>query len=215
MIVNDLILYVAFIGFSGLNSWRKKGEELSLREEVVFSSVKTLFWRIYVGCTIARVGKCLISVGFTIARVWNFRRLQYIQVATAFVHGKNEHFLDASRRRRFYDEVASEWFGSYSLSWFSGIILTSSPYPLQLIKGEELSWRTLAWAWLGWKVIEPLRLEIWLEIVSLVCWLWDLLCQDRLWVAIRSMVSESLEQEVCGERRTVGRDLTTLSLFHI
>jgi hypothetical protein len=57
----------------------------------------------------------------------------------AFVRGKNKHFLDASRRRSFYGEVASEWFGSYSLSLFNGIILTSSPYPLQLIKGEELS----------------------------------------------------------------------------
>ena len=27
---------------------------------------------------------------------------------------------------------------------FGGIILTSSPYPLQLIKGEEFSWRKLA-----------------------------------------------------------------------
>jgi hypothetical protein len=55
--------------------------------------------------------------------------------------GKNERFLESSRRRNFHGEVASEWFGSYSLSLFSGIILTSSPYPLQLIKGEELSWR--------------------------------------------------------------------------
>ena len=53
-------------------------------------------------------------------------------------------FLESSRRRNFYGEVASEWFGSYSLSWFSGIILSSSPYPLQLIKGEDFSWRKLA-----------------------------------------------------------------------
>jgi hypothetical protein len=45
--------------------------------------------------------------------------------------------------RSFYGEVASEWFGSYSLSRFSGITLTSSSYPLQLIKGEELSWKWL------------------------------------------------------------------------
>jgi hypothetical protein len=30
--------------------------------------------------------------------------------------GKNEGFLESSRRRNFYGEVASEWFGSYSLS---------------------------------------------------------------------------------------------------
>jgi hypothetical protein len=60
------------------------------------------------------------------------------------IRGKNEHLIDASRKRNFHGEVASEWFGSYSLSLFSGFILTSSPYPLQLIKGEELSWRKLA-----------------------------------------------------------------------
>jgi hypothetical protein len=87
-----------------------------LREEVVFSSVKTLFWRIFAGCTIAGVWKCLIFVGCTIAREWNFCRLHYSQVAVAFVCGKNENFLDASKRRSFYGEVASEWFGSYSLS---------------------------------------------------------------------------------------------------
>jgi hypothetical protein len=82
----------------------------------VFSSVKTLFWRISAGCTIAGVQKYLISVGCTIAKARNFHRLHYSQVATAFARGKNEHFLDASRRRSFYGEVASEWFGSYSLS---------------------------------------------------------------------------------------------------
>jgi hypothetical protein len=66
-----------------------------------------------VGCTIARVRKCPISAGCTIARARNFRRLHYSQVVEAFVRGKNEHFLDASRRRIFYGEVASEWFGSY------------------------------------------------------------------------------------------------------
>jgi hypothetical protein len=63
--------------------------------------------------------------------------------ATIFVRGKNEHFLDASRNRSLYGEVTSDQFGSYSLFLFSGIILTSSPYPLHLIKGEELSWRKL------------------------------------------------------------------------
>ena len=84
-------------------------------------------------------------------------------------HGENEHFLESSRRRNLCGEVEFEWFGSYSLSWFSGIILTSSPYPLHHIKGEELSWRRakldLAWNYcLGWSVFE-------------FC-----LCQDRLWI---------------------------------
>jgi hypothetical protein len=87
-----------------------------LREEVVFSSIKTLFWRISMGFTIAGVKKCLISAGYTIARVHNFCRLHYSQVVATFVRGKNGHFLDAYRRRSFYGEVASEWFGSYSLS---------------------------------------------------------------------------------------------------
>jgi hypothetical protein len=87
-----------------------------LREEVVFSSVKTLFWRISMGCTIDGVWKNLISTGFTIARVRNFHGMHYSQVVAAFIRGKNEHFFNASRRRSFYGEVASEWFGSYSLS---------------------------------------------------------------------------------------------------
>jgi hypothetical protein len=37
-----------------------KGEELLLREEVVFSFVKTLLKRIFAGCTIARVRKFLV-----------------------------------------------------------------------------------------------------------------------------------------------------------
>ena len=146
-------------------------------------------------CTMARVQEWLILVGFTIARLWEVHRLLYKQGARMLTCGKNVRFLESSRRRNFHGEVASKWFGSYSLSWFSGIILTSSPYPLQLIKGEELSWRKL--------VVFGLGLLAWLE------WLWDLLCQDRLWVAIRSMVSKSLEKEVYGEWRTVGRDLTT------
>jgi hypothetical protein len=40
MTVNDVNLFVSFRGFSLLNSRRKKGEELLLREEVVFSFVK-------------------------------------------------------------------------------------------------------------------------------------------------------------------------------
>jgi hypothetical protein len=32
------------------------------------------------------------------------------------IRGENEHLLDASRRINFHGEVASEWFGSYSLS---------------------------------------------------------------------------------------------------
>jgi hypothetical protein len=32
------------------------------------------------------------------------------------IRGKNKHLLDASRRRNFHGEVASEWFGSYLLS---------------------------------------------------------------------------------------------------
>ena len=38
--VNDVNLYFSFRGVSGLNSWRKKGEEILLREEVAFSFVK-------------------------------------------------------------------------------------------------------------------------------------------------------------------------------
>ena len=68
------------------------------------------------GYTIAGVRKYLISIGFTIDREWNFHKFHYSQVAEAFVSGKNEHFLDASRRRSFYGEVAFEWFGSYSIS---------------------------------------------------------------------------------------------------
>jgi hypothetical protein len=71
---------------------------------------------VFVGCTIARVRKFLISAGCTIARLWSFRRLHYSQGAKIHVRGKNEHLLDASRRRSFYGEVASKRFGSYSLS---------------------------------------------------------------------------------------------------
>ena len=67
--VNDVNLYVVFREVKNLNSRRKKGEELSLREEVVFSFVKTLLKRIYVGFPIDRVWKCMISAGCTITRV--------------------------------------------------------------------------------------------------------------------------------------------------
>jgi hypothetical protein len=82
----------------------------------VFSSVKTLFWRIYASSTIARVRKFLISAGFTIARARNFCKMHYSQVAVAFVRRENKYFLNGSRRRSFYGEVAFEWFGSYLLS---------------------------------------------------------------------------------------------------
>ena len=93
------------------------------------------------------------------------------------IRGKNEHLLDASRRRNFHGEMAFEWFVSYSLSWFSGIILTSSPYPLQFIKGEEISWRKLAWMRLAFGI----SLD-WIEIWRLLAWLDEPLCQDRLWI---------------------------------
>jgi hypothetical protein len=43
------------------------------------------------------------------------RILLSVKGATIFVRGKNEHLLDASRRRSFSGEVASDRFGSYSL----------------------------------------------------------------------------------------------------
>jgi hypothetical protein len=55
MNINDVSLSVAFRGVSGLNFRRKKGEELLLREEVVFSFVKTVLRMISVGCTICMV----------------------------------------------------------------------------------------------------------------------------------------------------------------
>ena len=39
--------------------------------------------------------------------------------------------------------MASDRFGSESRPSSHGIILTSSPYPFQLIKGEESSWENL------------------------------------------------------------------------
>ena len=144
MTVNDVNLSVVFRGVSGLSSWRNKGEELFLRKEVAFSFMKTLLKMIFTCCTMARVRECLILVGYTIVGLREVSRFLYKHGVRMLIRGKNEHLLDASIRRKFHGEVASEWFGSYSLSWFSGIILTSSPYPLQLIKGEEFSWRNLS-----------------------------------------------------------------------
>ena len=127
------------------------------------------------------------------------RRLHYSQGARIPARGKNERFRESSRRRSFYGEVASEWFGSYSLSWFSGIILTSSLYLLQLIKGEEFSWRKLVLV--SFCELELVGSWLWffgLELLAWLEWLWDLLCQDRLWAAIRSMVSEFLESKCVG-----------------
>jgi hypothetical protein len=70
----------------------------------------------FAGCYIGRVRECLILVGCTIAGLREVRRLLYKQGARMLIRGKNEHLLDASRRRNFHGEVASEWFGSYSLS---------------------------------------------------------------------------------------------------
>jgi hypothetical protein len=149
MTINDVNLYFFFRGVSGLSSWRKKREELFLRKEVAFAFVKTLLKRMFVGCYIGRVREFLILIGCTIDGLWEVHRFLYKQGVRMLTCGKNEHFLESYRRRNFYGEVASKWFGSYSLSWFSGIILTSSPYPLQLIKGEKFSWRKdkldLAW----------------------------------------------------------------------
>jgi hypothetical protein len=58
----------------------------------------------------------LILAGCTIAGLWEVQRLLYRQGARMLICGKNESFLESSRRRNFHGEVASEWFGSYSLS---------------------------------------------------------------------------------------------------
>jgi hypothetical protein len=116
MIVNDVNLSISFRGVSGLSSSRKKGEEIFLRKEVAFSFVKTLLKRMFTGCYIGTVRKCLIFAGYTIARSQSVHRLLYRQGEKMLIRGKNEHLLDSSRRRNFHGEVASEWFGSYSLS---------------------------------------------------------------------------------------------------
>jgi len=127
----------------------RREKKFSWEKKLYFSFVKTLLRNISAGFTICRVWRWLIFAPCSKARLWSFRRLNYNQGEEIPACGKNKHLLDASRRISFYGEVASKWFGSYFLSWFSGIILTSSPYPLQPIKGEEISWRKLAWAWLG------------------------------------------------------------------
>jgi hypothetical protein len=70
----------------------------------------------YIGFYIGRVRECLILAGCTIAGLREVHRLLYKQGDRMLIHGKNEHLLDASRRINFHGEVASEWFGSYSLS---------------------------------------------------------------------------------------------------
>ena len=55
-------------------------------------------------------------VGFTIDGLQEVRSLLYRNGARMLTHGKNDRFLESSRRRNFHGEVASEWFGSYSLS---------------------------------------------------------------------------------------------------
>jgi hypothetical protein len=58
----------------------------------------------------------MILTSCTIAGLREVRRLLYRQGARILIRGKNECFLESSRRRNFHGEVASEWFGSYSLS---------------------------------------------------------------------------------------------------
>ena len=160
MTVNDVNLSVVFRGISGLNSWGKKGEELYLRDEIIFSFVKTLVKRIVTPCPVIGVRWSRIVACCTIPSLQRRCTLLSSKGATILVRGNNEHLLDASRRRSFYGEVASDRFGYHSLLWFSGIILTSSPYPLHLIKGKELSWTKSACSWLGIKLLELFCLEI-------------------------------------------------------
>jgi hypothetical protein len=87
-----------------------------MRKKVAFSLVKTLLKGRFAGCLCIRVLECLILAGCIIARVRTVRRLHYNQGARMLTHGKNEHFLESSRRRNFHGEVVSEWCGSYSLS---------------------------------------------------------------------------------------------------
>jgi hypothetical protein len=58
----------------------------------------------------------MILIGCTIAGLREVHRLLYRQGARMPTRGKNKRFLESSRRRNFHGEVASEWFGSYSLS---------------------------------------------------------------------------------------------------
>jgi hypothetical protein len=78
--------------------------------------MKTLLKMIFACCTMSRVRECLILVGCTIVGLREVHRLLYKQGARMLIRGKNEHLLDASRRRNFHGELASEWYGSYSLS---------------------------------------------------------------------------------------------------
>jgi hypothetical protein len=55
--------------------------------------------------------------------------------------------------------VASDRFGSKLHPCSSGIILTSSPYNFQLIKGEEFSWENLVVLELGELCEELLRID--------------------------------------------------------
>jgi hypothetical protein len=87
-----------------------------MRKEVAFSFVKRLLKRMFAGCYIGRVRECLIFAGCTIDTSRSVRRLLYRLGAKMLIRGKNKHLLDACRRRNFHGEVASEWFGSYSLS---------------------------------------------------------------------------------------------------
>jgi hypothetical protein len=50
MTVNDVNLSIVFRGISGLNSREKKGEELCLRDEIIFSFVKNVIRRIIAPC---------------------------------------------------------------------------------------------------------------------------------------------------------------------
>jgi len=109
-------------------------------------------------------------------------------------HGKNERFLESSRRRNFHGEVASEWFGSYTLSWYSGIILTSSYYPLKLIKGEDFSWRKLSLVSFG---AFGISLD-WIELWRFLAWLDEPLCQDRLWILSDLCSQNSWSESVWG-----------------
>jgi hypothetical protein len=64
----------------------------------------------FAGCYIGRVRECLILTGYTIVGLQEVCRLHYKQGARMLIRGKNEHLLDASRRRNFHGEVASKWF---------------------------------------------------------------------------------------------------------
>jgi hypothetical protein len=70
----------------------------------------------FAGFYIGRVRECLILRGCTIAGLREVCRFLYKKGEIMLIRGKNEHIIDASRRRNFHGEVASEWFGSYSLS---------------------------------------------------------------------------------------------------